>query len=162
VQAYIRLKLVMGGLRMTDMLLLQPGRHFARDLSGDGIRVTISKTRTSTGKVLMFKWTEERKEAIRQCLAARPKDIAPWLFCNRKGESYVDENQESKDFGHLWQSLMKAALKTTALKVKFKERDLRAKVGSDMETVEEAQRVLAHADSRVTVKHYRRRPETIE
>lgn len=162
IQAYIRLKLVMGGLRMTDLLLLQPGRHFPADLSGDGIRVTVSKTRTSTGKVLFFPWTPERLEAVRLCLAARPKDIAPWLFCDRAGESYVDANMEAKGFGHVWQSTMRRALAETELKVRFKERDLRAKVGSDAETVQEAQRKLAHADSRVTVRHYRRRPETIE
>jgi hypothetical protein len=162
VQAYIRLKMVMKGLRMTDLLLLQPGRHFARDFSGDGIRVLISKTRTSTGKEVLFKWTPERIDAIKACLAARPKDIAPWLFCNRAGECYVDENMEAKDFGHVWQSFMRRALRETALKVRFKERDLRAKIGSDAETIQEAQRVLSHADSRVTVKHYRRKAEVFE
>ena len=39
--------------------------------------------------------------------------------------------------------------------------DLRGKAGSDVATQADAQRLLGHADGKVTGKHYRRRPERV-
>jgi integrase len=39
--------------------------------------------------------------------------------------------------------------------------DLRGKAGSDVATQADAQRLLGHADGKVTGKHYRRKPERV-
>jgi integrase len=44
----------------------------------------------------------------------------------------------------------------------FTEHDIRAKSGSDAESVEEARKLLGHADSQVTEQHYRRKPVRVK
>ncbi len=44
---------------------------------------------------------------------------------------------------------------------RFTEHDLRAKVGSDAESLARAQELLAHADAKMTEKFYRRKPQKI-
>jgi integrase len=56
-----------------------------------------------------------------------------------------------------WQRSMKKALMQTKLEESFTEHDLRAKVGSDVESDIDAQKLLAHADASTTRKHYRRK-----
>jgi integrase len=53
-------------------------------------------------------------------------------------------------------------LKETAVTERFTEHDLRAKVGSDAESLERARQLLAHADSKITQRVYRRKPERIK
>jgi integrase len=157
-QAYIRLKLELKGLRMTDMLQLQPARHF----TDAGILIAASKTSRSTGKKLLYRWTPERRAAVEAALNARPIDIAPWLFCTSTGDCYVSqEDTSASGFESVWQRFMERVVKETKV-ARFKERDIRAKVGSDAETVEEAQQMLGHADAGVTRRHYRRKPEIIK
>jgi integrase len=52
---------------------------------------------------------------------------------------------------------MEKALRETRLEERFREHDLRAKVGSDAVDDLAAQIQLAHSDGKVTRKHYRRR-----
>jgi hypothetical protein len=49
----------------------------------------------------------------------------------------------------------------TTVKERFAERDIRAKVGSDAETVEKAAHILGSASPRIVRKHYRRKPDVI-
>lgn len=56
---------------------------------------------------------------------------------------------------------MDRVLEETKVKERFAERDIRAKAGSDLETIEEAQRLLGHADPRVTKRHYRRKAQIV-
>ncbi len=44
---------------------------------------------------------------------------------------------------------------------RFTEHDLRGKVGSDAESLERARQLLGHADSKITERVYRRKPELI-
>jgi hypothetical protein len=44
---------------------------------------------------------------------------------------------------------------------RFAERDIRAKVGSDAETLEKARQILGNATIQITAKHYRRKPELV-
>lgn len=83
VAGYIRLKLLTG-LRRGDLLRLT-----VSDLRGDGIHVKPHKTASTTGKVVIYEWTEELRQAVALCKSARPVDISPWLFCNRRGEGYL-------------------------------------------------------------------------
>jgi integrase len=158
IQAYIRLKLRLG-LRMTDMLLLRQS-----DCDAEGIHVTASKTANSTKVKQVFTWVDETgkdsglRAAVDACLKARPLDIAPFIFCTDEGECYVDADTGRMDgFESVWARFMDRVLRETKVKERFAERDLRAKVGSDIERIEDAQRLLGHADSRTTQEHYRRR-----
>lgn len=154
--AYVRLKLVTG-LRMTDMLQLKP-----KDMQEDGLHVTPSKTQNSTGKRMIIKSSPTLLAAFQAALDARPFDISPWVFCNQRGRSYFNpEKGEASGFNSLWQRWMKRVLKETAVELKFSERDIRAKTSSDIVLLGDASALLGHSDSRVTSKHYRRKPEMV-
>jgi hypothetical protein len=95
-------------------------------------------------------------------LAVRPLDIALWVFCTDEGECYVDqETWLTTNFNSAWKRFMDRVLKETAVKERFAERDIHAKVGSDAETVEKAAHILGSASPRIVRKHYRRKPDVI-
>lgn len=157
-QAWIRLKLANIGLRATDMHRLR-----VSDATEDGFMVCPSKTENTTGRVQFFKWTPDRRRAWDMALEARPIEIGPYVFCNADGESYLNEETgRATGFDSIWQRFMDRVLSETKIARRFAERDLRAKVGSDAESIERAQRILGHADQRVTQGFYRRKPEVIE
>jgi len=56
---------------------------------------------------------------------------------------------------------MKRVINETEVELKFSERDIRAKTSSDIKNLDDASALLGHADSRVTSKHYRRKPEMV-
>jgi integrase len=62
----------------------------------------------------------------------------------------------------MWRNFMARVLKETDLKEPFTEHDMRAKCASDAETLEHAQALLAHADSKLTQRVYRRKPERVK
>lgn len=145
-RAYIVLKLLTG-LRRGDLLRLR-----ASDCTDEGIQVTTSKT----GKSLLIEWTDELREAVEAALAARPKDIVPWLFCTNRGKCYASETGSSNAFDSLWQRFMTRATEKTKLVEPFQEKDLRKKTASDM-APETAQKLLGHATISTTERHYRLR-----
>lgn len=156
VQAYLRLKLLTG-LRQRDLLLLKVG-----DCKADGIHVTPSKTKRSTGKRIIYEWTPELRRAYESALSVRPT-LSPYVFCDTQGRCMVNEETgEARPFNHMWQNFIARALKETKITERFTEHDLRAKVGSDAESLERAQQLLAHSDSAMTRKVYRRKPERIK
>ena len=155
-QAYIRLKLLTG-LRRTDLLRLRTS-----DLQDDGIHVTPSKTSRTTGARRIFEWDDALRQVIQQALAARPLDIGPWLFCNRRGEPYQREDGRANGFDSIWQRFMARLLAETKTVDRWVERDLRAKAGTDAGDLERARRVLALADSRTALRWYRRKPEKVK
>ena len=69
---------------------------------------------------------------------------------------------DARGWSSMWQRFMARLLKETAIKERFTEHDLRAKVASDAESLERARQLLAHADSRITQRVYRRRPDRIK
>ncbi|MEM8845372.1 MAG: tyrosine-type recombinase/integrase [Pseudomonadota bacterium] len=151
IQEYIRLKLLTG-LRKGDMLRLKKD-----DLKKDGIHVKTGKT----GKTIIYEWSNELHQAIEKALNSRPIDISPFIFCNRLGRSYINEAGESFGFDSMWQRFMKRLLNETLVKERFTEHDLRAKVASDATNLEHARALLAHSDSKITTKHYRRKAEKV-
>lgn len=158
IQAYIRIKL-MTGMARSDLLRLEPARNF-RD---NGIHIQRHKTAKSTGKRTIYEWTPELREAVKMALAARPVNIAPFLFCNRKGLGYVDEETgESHGWDSMWQRFMDRVLKDTKVKERFTEHDLRAKCASDAPSLEHARALLSHADARTTEAIYRRKLEVVK
>jgi hypothetical protein len=109
----------------------------------------------------VFTWTPELRAAIEMALDARPLDIARWLFCTREGESYVADDGTASSFGHIWGRFIDRVLAETKVTVRFKERDLCAKVASDADSLERARELLGHADTRLTKKVYIRKPTPI-
>lgn len=155
IQAYMRIKLLTG-LRRGDLLRLTMS-----DLKEDGIHVTPGKTENTTCKRLIYEWTDELREAVALAKSVRPVSIAPWLFCNRRGECYFNDNGRAGGWDAMWRNFMERVLDETKVKEHFTEHDLRAKCASDAETLEHAQALLAHADGKVTERIYRRKPERV-
>jgi integrase len=153
IQAYIKLKLLTGMSR-GDLLRLEPARQFMED----GIHVQRHKTANSSGKRTIYQWTPALIAAKDQALAARPVDISPYLFCTRRGESYMNEETGNPPgWKSMWQRFFARVIKETKVTKHFTEHDLRAKVGSDAESLQHAMELLAHADSRTTERIYRRK-----
>jgi integrase len=157
-QNYIRLKLLTG-ISRGDMLRLEP----AKDFTEQGIRVQRHKTTGSTGKTTIYEWTPDLRAAVESALASRPVHIAPWLFCTRKGTCYIHDTKETTDgWDSMWQRFMDRVLKETKVTKRFTEHDLRAKCASDADSLEHARSLLSHADSAVTKRIYRRKPEHVK
>ena len=153
IQAYIRLKLLTG-LRKSDLLRLK-----MVDLKEDGIHVTTRKT----GKPIIYDWSDDLKNTIELIRGLNKRDITVHVFANRKGLPYIDEKTgNTSAWDSMWQRFMKRVLDETKIEQRFTEHDLRAKCASDADSLEHAQKLLAHADSRITDKIYRRKPERIK
>lgn len=156
IQAYMRLKLLTG-MRRGDLLRLTMS-----DLKEDGIHVMLGKTEGSTGKRLIYEWSEQLREAVEMAKSVRPVKIAPWLFCNRRGECYLNETTGRADgWDTMWRNFLTRVIEETKVREHFTEHDLRAKCASDAETLEHARALLAHADGKVTQRIYRRKPERV-
>jgi integrase len=157
IQAYLRLKLLTG-LSQGDLLRLQPDEHFKED----GIHNVRHKTAHISSKVTINQWSPDLKLAVEMALEARPKKDSKFLFCTRTGEGYIDEALgRSSAWKSMWQRFMVRVLKETKVTEPFTEHDLRAKVGSDAESLEHAQALLAHADPSTTKRVYRRKAEVV-
>jgi integrase len=145
------------GLRRGDLLRLRMA-----DITDSGIKVTPRKTAGTTGITRTFEWSPELRAAVDMAKAARPLHIAPWLFCTNKGEGYFDEDTgRPHGWNSMWQRFMARLLKNTKIKERFTEHDLRAKCASDAESLGRAQQLLGHADSKITERVYRRKPEVV-
>ena len=155
VQAYLRIKM-QTGLRKSDILRLAEA-----NCKDDGLHVTPGKTRKSTGKRLIYEWSAELRAAIDEAISVRPVS-STYLFCNKFGRPLFNEEKgTTKGFDDIWQAFIGRLIDEKKIIERFTEHDLRAKVGSDAESLERARQLLAHADSRTTQRVYRRKPERI-
>lgn len=155
IQAYMRLKL-MTGMARGDLLRLQEAQ-----LRSDGIHVQRHKTAAKTGKRTIYEWTPELVTAVEMAKSVRPA-ASSFLFCNRRGSSYVDEETGgTHGWDSMWQRFMDRVLAETKVQARFTEHDLRAKCASDAQSLEHARALLAHADARTTDAIYRRKPERV-
>lgn len=153
IQAYTRVKLLTG-LAQGDLLRLT-----MTQLKDDGIHVQRHKTKT---RMTIYEWTPELRAAVEYAKSVRPA-LSPFLFCTRKGAGFIDEtNGEAYGFRSIWQRCMDRLLAETKVTQRFTEHDMRAKVGSDAETLEHARALLQHADVRTTQAIYRRKPERVK
>lgn len=156
IQAAIRITLLTG-MRRGDLLRLT-----LDDLKEDGIHVTPRKTETTTGKRQIISWTAELRAAVAMAKSARPMKFSRLLFCTRDGTGYFNEETgRAGGWDSMWAGFMKRVLEETKVTERFTEHDLRAKCASDAKTLEHAQMLLAHADSRITQVVYRRKPDVI-
>jgi integrase len=156
---YIRFKL-MTGLRRGDILRLK-----LSNLKEDGIHILLNKTKQSTGKRLIIEWDQEgdMRALSDEILRTPPRRIgdAP-LFVTRQGKSYIDDQGRCNAFDSLWQRFIDKVMAETKVAERFQERDLRAKVASDSDSLIEASERLGHADKAITQRVYRRKPVRIQ
>lgn len=157
VQSYLRLKLLTG-VSQFDLLSLTES-----DLKEDGIHVQRHKTRKKTGKRTIYEWSDELRDAVQRVKRARPVHISRFLFCNGKGDSYINpQTEEAPGWKSVWQRFVERVLTETKVRERFTEHDFRAKVASDATSLEHARQLLAHADARTTDRIYRRRAEVVK
>lgn len=155
VQAYIRLKLLTG-LARGDLLRLTEFQ-----LREDGIHVQRHKTAEKTGKRTIYQWTDELRQAVEDAKASRAGN-STFLFCDRYGNGYINEETDKcPGWKSIWSRFMSRVLKETKVQERFTEHDLRAKAGSDAESLEHAQALLQHASPTTTKRIYRRGPEKV-
>ncbi|GHD59731.1 integrase [Jeongeupia chitinilytica] len=155
-QAYIRLKLLTGMARGDLLRLPLP------DFNAEGIEIKRHKTAKSTGKRTLYLWTETLRAVVLDAIAARPNARSPWLFCNRRGECYVNEQTgRAGGWDSLWRGFMDRVMSETEVTVRFNEHDIRAKVASDAETVDHARALLSHTSIDTTKRIYRRKAERV-
>lgn len=153
---YIKLKL-MTGLRRIDILTLKRDQ-----IRADGIHVQPSKTQKTTAMRLIIQWDElgEMRKVIDD-ITALTSDASEFLFTTAAGQPFCDENCSCDQFDTIWHRFMKHLLETTKIKERFQERDLRAKVASESDSLQEASDRLGHAGTAVTKRVYRRKPVTV-
>lgn len=118
----------------------------------DGIHVTPSKTKKSTGKRAVLQWTPGLAQVVRDVRAMQGKVSGMTLFQTRRGRPYTPDG-----FSTIWGQWRRAAIKAGVLRENFKDSDIRAAAAAELETPEQAAQLLAHASSATTEKHYRRR-----
>lgn len=147
-KAYLWLKLATG-LRQKDMCRLLIG-----DFHGGELRVIPSKTARSTQVQLIFELDPSTRAEVVRVLAGR-SEVSGFLFATTAGGPYGKDS-----FHSAWSRLMVKVEKAGGRR--FNEHDVRGKAGSDAATVESARRLLGHASSAVTMRHYRRAAERIK
>ncbi len=157
IECYVDLKL-MTGLRMTDMLSIK-----LSDIKSDGVHVTPSKTKHSSGKRLIFEFDHDGElQSLLNKIKNLKKPVGSiWLFCTRKGQPYIKEDKSCNAFQSMWQRWQNKALEQGLIENKFSEKSVRNRVGSDMRTAEDAAELLAHSSTDTTRKHYRNSPVKI-
>jgi len=152
IKAYIKIKLLTG-MAKGDILRLTQS-----DLKNDGIHIRRHKT---NHKGTIYEWIPELRTAVDEAIAARPC-TSPYLFCNKYGKCYFNEaTGEARGWKTMWQNFIIKVMSETKITEHFVDHDLRAKVGSDIEDIENARKALSHASSSTTRKHYRRKPEIV-
>jgi len=150
IKSYVTLKL-MTGLRRSDLLSIK-----LSDIKEDGIHVQPSKTKKSSGKRLIIEWDEhgELFALIETIKAIPPRRIGnATLFTTKHGKAY-----SKNSFDSLWGRFMDKVMTQTTVTDRFQERDLRAKVASESDSLLEASERLGHASTETTKRIYRRKP----
>lgn len=139
------------GMRQSDALRVR-----LADMDDEGIHYTSGKT----GKRLVVLWSDELRAVV---------DDAKRLW-RRFGREYLFESKprgrlHKRAPGPYTPSGLRALWRAARAKAGLRDvrlHDLRGKAGSDMETQQDAQRLLGHADGKITAKHYRRKPDRVK
>ena len=156
IQAYIRIKMLIG-LRRGDLLRLRMSRYHRHrhqgDASQDGRHNRHYPNVRMDPRAPGRRRYGEGRQAPAHC---------PVVVLYGQGEGYFDEETgRPHGWNSMWQRFMARLLKDTKIKERFTEHDLRAKCASDAESLGRAQQLLGHADSKITERVYRRKPETV-
>jgi len=156
IKLFIRLVL-MTGLTRIDILQLK-----LSDLKEDGIHFQRQKTNKKTGKRFIIEWGNgELKSLIEEIKSFPPHRIGnAHLFVTRQCKPYYNpETMKCNAFDSSWQRFRKRVMELTDITEHFTEHDLRAKVASDSDTLEEASARMTHSSSEITKRVYRRKAE---
>jgi integrase len=141
---------VLTGLRRGDLLGLK------RDnLSDEGILVRPSKTRNSSGKVLLIEWSDELRAVVKRALSIPPQ-VRRHLIANRQGKAYTGDG-----FRNVWETARAKALREGELLESYRFSDLRVKSASDDDDAERASQRLGHTSRSTTERFYRRKPAKV-
>jgi hypothetical protein len=106
-------------------------------------------------------WSPELLAAVDEAIAARPC-LSPFLFCTARGKGFFNEaTGRCPGWKSMWQRFVEKVMAETKITEKFTDHDIRAKVGSDKESDEEARKTLSHSTSATTKRHYRRKAEVV-
>lgn len=138
------------GLRQGDALRVRMA-----DMDDEGIHITTGKT----GKRMVILWSPELVEVVDQAKTLWRRFGREWLFEGKpRGKLHARPVGPYTPSG--LRALWRVARKRAGL-ADVRLHDLRGKAGSDVATQGDAQRLLGHADGKVTAKHYRRKPERV-
>lgn len=179
IKAHIYLKLVTG-IRKSDILTLRldeifktpahvnkcrksPDNITIDDLREGGLHLKAAKTQNSSGKKIRITWKPQVIDAIIYALKINKCNYAQYLIVNRTCDGYfIERTGEPSGFNSAWARWMKLAIKKTKLEQTFQEKDIRAKVGSDMKSLKQASELLGHTSKQTTENHYRRKGQEVE
>lgn len=152
IATYIEFKLLTG-LRKKDILAIR-----REQLKYDGIHIQTSKT----GKTFIIAWSEQLRLVVEKAKRIHCKNpntvrFSHFLFCTQKGTAYTPDG-----FSSNWQRQMNKALEQGVINERFTEHDIRAKAGSDSESLAAAGELLGHDSTRTTQRSYRRKVPVIK
>lgn len=138
------------GMRQSDALRIR-----LEDLTAEGIAYTTGKT----GKRLVVLWSPELTEVVEEAKRLWRRFGRVYLF-----ESKPRGKHAGKPIGPYTPSGLRAlwrAVRINAGIMDARLHDIRRKAGSDVVTLEDAQRLLGHADGKVTRRHYRTKADRV-
>ena len=154
------------GLRQQDLLTIRNKDITKTELRSQNIK---------TGKWIRFPLWENPKAkhkipttmqlALELINSYYGEHKSEWLFHTTrknkdtpKGSSYYNiEESQASGFHSIWRRSMIKAIKLTELEERFTEHDIRAKASSDSDSLQSAQKLLAHSSAQLTEKHYWRK-----
>lgn len=136
------------GMRQGDVLRVR-----LADLDAEGIHFTAGKN----GARQVVTWSPELTAVVDDAKRLWRRFGREHLFESSPKGRHAARGPGPYTTGGLRALWRVARLKTGIQDVRL--HDLRGKAGSDVGTQEDAQRLLGHADGKVTGRHYRRRPE---
>jgi integrase len=126
------------------------------DLGPEGITFDAGKT----GKRTVVLWSPELRACVDRAHALWPKASRVYLF-----ESHPKGRHARRGPGPYTPSGLRALWRVARKRAGLSDirlHDLRAKAGSDRDTLTGAQELLGHADAKVTARHYRRKPARVQ
>jgi integrase len=126
------------------------------DIDDEGVHYQQGKG----GTRLVLVWSDELKEVVEDALRLWRRFGREYLF-----ESHPKGKHAARGIGPYTPSGLRALWRVARLKaglVDVRLHDLRAKAGSDAQDDSEAQRLLGHADGKVTRRHYRRKADRVK
>lgn len=136
------------GMRQGDALRLR-----MTDLDDEGFTYWNSKSKHQQGLV----WSDELTACVEDARRLWRRFGREWLF-----ESRPRGKHGARGIGPYTPSGLRALWRVARTKAGLPDvrlHDLRAKAGSDAQSDTDAQRLLGHADGKVTRRHYRRKVE---
>ena len=144
---------------------LPPEVTYTYSVDPGAVRLALGGKTENVAKpaVREVEWQNLGRLLVEEILRLPPRRVGDVpLFVTREGMPYIKESGSANAFDSLWQRFMDRVMAETKVKDRFQERDLRAKVASDSDTLQEASQRLGHADSAITQRVYRRKPVRVQ